>query len=69
MLNPAERFSRIDGKNVLEKSKRSEEKQEKILMEIKRMIKRSDFPDKISGLFINTGKKSAHCHLPTCLKT
>ncbi len=61
----AERFSRIDEKAVRDELKRSEEKQEKIPTEIKRMIKQSDFPDKLSELFYNTGKKSANCHLPT----
>jgi len=61
----AERFSQIDEKTVREELKRSEAKQEKIPTEIKRMIKQSDFPDKISKLFYSTGKKNANCYLPT----
>jgi len=61
----AERFSQIEGKTVREELKRSEEKQEKIPMEIKRMIKQSNLPDKISKLFFKIGNKSANCHLPT----
>ncbi|MBT4286573.1 MAG: hypothetical protein HOD92_04490, partial [Deltaproteobacteria bacterium] len=61
----AERFSQIDEKTVREELKRAEAKQEKIPMEIKRMIKQSDFPDKISKFFHSTGKKNANCYLPT----
>jgi len=61
----AERFSQIDEKTVREELKRSEATQEKIPTKIKRMIKQSDFPDKLSKLFFNTSKKSANCHLPT----
>ncbi len=61
----AERFSQIDEKTVREELKRAEEKQEKIPTEIKRMIKQSDFPDKLFELFQNISKKSANCYLPT----
>jgi hypothetical protein len=50
---------------VREELKRAEAKQEKIPTEIKRMIKQSDFPDKISKLFHSSSNKNANCYLPT----
>jgi len=59
----AERFSQIDDKIVRDQLKQAEENREKIPPEIKKIIKRTDLPQKISALFFRHSKFNANCHL------
>jgi len=58
-----ERFSQIDDKIVREQLRKSEKNQNKILPEVKVLIKQSDLPQKISALFLGDSKINANCHL------
>lgn len=59
----AERFSQIDDKIVRDQLKQAEENCEKIPPEIKKIIKQTDLPQKISALFFRYSKFNANCHL------
>ena len=59
----AERFSQIDDKIVREQLKQAEENREKIPPEVKKIIKQTDLPQKISALFFRHSKFNANCHL------
>ncbi|MEA2038902.1 MAG: transposase [Thermodesulfobacteriota bacterium] len=61
----AERFSQIDDKIARDQLKQAEKNREKILPEVKKIIKRTDLPQKISALFFGHSKFNANCHLPT----
>ena len=59
----AERFSQIDDKIVRDQLKQAEENCEKIPPEVKKIIKQTDLPQKISALFFRYSKFNANCHL------
>jgi hypothetical protein len=59
----SERFSQIDDKIVRDQLKQAEENCEKIPPEIKKIIKQTDLPQKISALFFRYSKFNANCHL------
>ena len=59
----AERFSQIDDKIVRDQLKQAEENCEKIPPEVKKFIKQTDLPQKISALFFRYSKFNANCHL------
>ena len=59
----AERFSQIDDKIVRDQLKQAEENREKIPPEVKKIIKQTDLPQKISALFFRHSKFNANCHL------
>jgi len=59
----AERFSQIDDKIVRDQLKQAEKNREKILPEVKKIIKQTDLPQKISALFFSQSKFNANCHL------
>jgi hypothetical protein len=61
----AERFSQIDDKIVREQLKQAEKNQEKMLPELKKIIKKADLPQKISEIFYSHGNFDANCHLRT----
>ena len=60
-----ERFSQIDDKIVRDQLKQAEKNHEKILPEVKKIIKQTDLPQKISALFFSLSKFNANCHLQT----
>jgi len=60
-----ERFSQIDDKIVRDQLKQAEKNREKILPEVKKIIKQKDLPQKISALFFSHSKFNANCHLQT----
>ena len=59
----AERFSQIDDKIVRDQLKQAEDNCEKIPPEVKKIIKQTDLPQKISALFFRHSKFNANCHL------
>lgn len=59
----AERFSQIDDKIVRDQLKQAEENCERIPPEVKKIISQPNLPDKISALFLRSGKIDANCHL------
>ena len=61
----AERFSQIDDKIARDQLKQAEKNREKILPEVKKIIKQTDLPQKISALFFSHSKFNANCHLRT----
>lgn len=59
----AERFSQIDDKIVRDYLKKAEKNREKLLPDVKKLIKQTDLPQKISALFFGYSKFNANCHL------
>jgi len=59
----AERFSQIDDKIARDQLKQAEKNRERILPEVKKIIKQTDLPQKISALFFSHSKFNANCHL------
>ena len=53
----AERFSQIDDKIARDQLKQAEKNHEKILPEVKKIIKQTDLPQKISKLFFRARTK------------
>ncbi len=61
----AERFSQVDPKLVQRYLKEAEDNQEKLSSDVKKIIRDTEFPQKISALFTQTGNKRTNRHLPT----
>ena len=59
------RFSQIDDKIARDQLKQAEKNRERILPEVKKIIKQTDLPQKISALFFSHSKFNANCHLRT----
>jgi len=57
------RFSQIDDKIARDQLKQAEKNRERILPEVKKIIKQTDLPQKISALFFSHSKFNANCHL------
>ncbi len=62
-LNLAERFSNIDSHLVQQKMAEANNNSGKILPAIKKLIRDSEFTQKIALLFLSKSKISANCHL------
>ena len=61
----SERFSQIDAILVRDYLKKAQNNQEKISPAVRKMIRHSDLPQKISALFLsNPSKTDANCYLP-----
>jgi hypothetical protein len=59
----SERFSQIDAKLVRDYLKKAQNNQEKISPVVRKMIRHSDLPQKISALFLSPRKIDANCYL------
>jgi hypothetical protein len=59
----AERFSQIDAGLVQKELKQAQRNQERITPEMKKVVKRTNLPERISALFFGHSKMRANCHL------